>query len=64
MNFHLVEVEFKAEGSRTKGIETLESMETSMSMVVTLLALWVHGIFTVVELGSLLYKKTKIDVLK
>ena len=50
-----VEVEFKVEGSRAKRIETLEALEASvevMMMMVTLLALRIHGVFAVVKLGS------------
>lgn len=52
-----VEVEFKVKGSRTKRIETLEaSME--VMMMVTLLALWIHGVLSVVKLGSHLWNIT------
>ena len=46
-----VEVEFKVEGSRAEWIETLEAVEASVE-VLMMLALWIHGILSVVKLGS------------
>lgn len=50
-----VEAEFEVEGSRTKRIETLEAVEASMEIAL-LLALWIHGVLSVVKLGSHFYK--------
>lgn len=50
-----VEAEFEVEGSRTEWIETLEAVEASME-VPLLLALWIHGVFSMVELCSHFYK--------
>lgn len=46
-----IEAEFKVEGSRAKWIETLEAVEASVE-VALLLALRIHGVLSVVKLGS------------
>lgn len=59
-----VKVEFKVEGSGAEWIETLEALEASVEvmMVMTLLALRVHGVLAVVELGSHLWKNITKDI--
>lgn len=50
-----VEAELEVKGSRAKRVESLEAVEASVEVLmvmVTLLALRVHGVFTVVKLGS------------
>lgn len=46
-----IEAKFKIKGSGAKRVESLEAMEASVE-VVLLLALGIHGVLTVVELGS------------
>lgn len=46
-----VEAKFKVKGSGAKRIESLEAVEASVE-VVLLLALRIHRVLTVVELGS------------
>lgn len=47
-----VEVEFKVERSWAKWVETLETSMKVLMMMMTLLALWIHGVFPVVKLSS------------
>lgn len=58
-----VEVKFKVKGSGAKRIETLESVKTSVKgVMMTLLALWIHWVFSVVKLGSHFWKTPLISV--
>lgn len=59
-----VVVEFKVEGSGAKRIEALEALVASVEvmMMLSLLALWIHGILPLVELCSQLYGKKNSSV--
>lgn len=46
-----IKAKFKVKGSGAKRVESLEAVEASVE-VVLLLALGIHGVLTVVELGS------------
>lgn len=52
-----VVAKFEVEGSGAERVETLEAVETSVERVmVALLALWIHGVFAMVELSSHFWK--------
>lgn len=53
-----VEAKFEAERSGAERIEALEALEASVE-VMLLLTLWIHGVFSVVKLGSHFWAKDK-----
>lgn len=60
-NASSIKAKFEAERSRAEWIESLEAVEASVE-VVLLLTLWIHGVFSVVKLGSHFWAKTDASV--